>query len=153
MLSEKNIVIILLAMGWVAFSIAWHWFRSRFLLRQWAKANGFELVKMSIPWTTIGPFLASKRQEVYQIRVRDRQGRERSGWAKCGGYFLGFIVDKVEVEWGAVYKTKPNKHTNAERQTIKVQVARVVNCVCKWVVIGAVTVISFFIYWWARWHH
>ena len=153
MSSETKIIIVLVALGWVALSITWHWIRSRFLLKQWAKANGYELVKMSIPWSTVGPFLASKRQEVYQIRVRDQRSQERSGWAKCGGFWLGFLVDKVEVEWGTVYKAKENKHTNAERQTIKVQVAEVVNFVCKWVVIGAVTVIFLLIYWWARWHH
>ena len=153
MFSEENIIIALIAVGCVAFSTTWHWFRSRFLLSQWARANGYELVKLSKPWFKFSPFWTSKRQEVYQIRVRDHRGRERCGWAKCGGYFLGFLVDKVEVEWGIADEAKPHKHTNAEHQTIKVRVARVVNFVCKWVVIGAVTVIFFFIYWWARWHH
>jgi hypothetical protein len=153
MSSDTKIIIFLVVVCWVALSTTWHWFRSRFLLKQWARANGFELVQMSIPWFKFNPFWASKRQEVYQIRVRDHRGRERSGWAKCGGFWLGFLVDKVEVEWDAANKTKLNKPTNAERQTIKVQVAKVVNFVCKWVVIGAVTVIFLFIYWWARWHH
>jgi hypothetical protein len=94
------IILLLVALCWVALSTTWHWFRSRFLLKQWAKANGFELVQMSIPWFKFSPFIfASKRQGVYQIRVRDHRGRERSGWAKCGSFWLGFLVDKVKVEW------------------------------------------------------
>ena len=98
-MSNDTKIIICLVLGWSAFSITWHWFRARFLLKQWAKANGYELVQMSIPWFKSSPFWASNRQEVYQIRVRDHQGRERRGWAKCGGYFLGFLVNKVEVVW------------------------------------------------------
>lgn len=98
--NDTKIIIFLVVLCWVALSTTWHWFRSRFLLKQWARANGYELVQMNINWFKFSPFLfASKSQEVYQIRVRDYGGRERSGWAKCGGYFLGFLVNKVEVVW------------------------------------------------------
>jgi|APCry1669193128_1035447.scaffolds.fasta_scaffold55349_2 hypothetical protein len=156
MSSKTNIIIVLVAIGWVVFNIAWHWFRSKLLLQQWAKANGFELVKMSVPWFTISPFLASKRQGVYWITARDHSGREHIGYAKCGGFWLGFLVDKVEVEWDILPKPKHSKQTNAEPQTIKVRVAKIVNFICKWLVIGAVTVFCLLIYChekWARWHH
>lgn len=97
--TKINLIIFFVAICWVALSTAFHWLRSRFLLKQWAKANGFELVRMSINWFRFSPLIASKRQEVYQIRVRDRRGKERRGWAKCGGYWLGFLVTKVEVKW------------------------------------------------------
>jgi hypothetical protein len=96
---STKVTIFLVVLCSVALSTTWHWFRSRFLLKQWASANGFELVQMSINWYKFGPFLGSKRQEVYQIKVRDHKGRERSGWAKCGGYFLGLLVNEVEVIW------------------------------------------------------
>jgi hypothetical protein len=99
MFSEKNIIIVSVAVCWVALTSTWHWFRSRFLLKQWARANGFELVQMKTPWFKFSPFWTSKHQEAYQIRVRDRRGRERRGWAKCGGFFLGFLVNNVEVVW------------------------------------------------------
>ena len=99
MISEKNIIIGLVVVCWVALSTTCHWFRSKFLLKQWAKANGYELVSMRIPWFKSSPFWISKRQEAYQICVRDHRGRERRAWAKCGGYFLGFLVNKVEVVW------------------------------------------------------
>jgi hypothetical protein len=92
-----KVVIFLAALCWVALTTTWHWFRSRFLLRQWARDNGYVLVQISIPWFKISPFWMSKGQEAYQIRVRDHNGRERRGWAKCGGYFLGFLVNQVEV--------------------------------------------------------
>ncbi len=100
MSGNTKIIILLVALCWVALFTTWHWFRSRVLLKQWARANGCELVQMSINWFKFSPFVfGSKRQEVYQIRVRDHRGRERSGWAKCGGYWLGFLVNKVEVIW------------------------------------------------------
>ena len=98
--TKTKIFIFLVALCWVVLSTIWHWFRSRFLLKEWAKANGFELVQMKQNWFSFGPLLfASNRQEVYHIRVRDHRGRERSGWAICGGYLLGFFVNKVEVRW------------------------------------------------------
>lgn len=87
------VVLGLLAMGC-------HWLRSKTLLKEWARANGYELVQMRINWSQPGPFLfRSRRQEVYQIKVRDQRGRLRRGWAKCGGYWFGFLVNKVEVIW------------------------------------------------------
>lgn len=98
--SRTKAIIVLTALCWVVFSSAWHWVRSKFLLKKWAEANGFELVKMDYSWPQLSPFLfISRHQEVYHIKVRDQRGRERSGWAKCGGYWLGFVVNKVEVEW------------------------------------------------------
>ena len=100
MSGHTKVIILVVALCWVALSITWHWFRSRFLLKKWAEANGYELVKMDMNWFGIAPFVfISRRQEVYRIRVRDHSGRERSGWAKCGGFWLGFVVDKVEVAW------------------------------------------------------
>lgn len=100
MSTNTKVIIVLVAFCWVAFSSVWHWFRSKFLLEKWAKANGFKLVKMKLNLFSFSPFLfTSDRQEVYHIRVRDHSGRERSGWAKCGGFWLGFLVNKVEVEW------------------------------------------------------
>jgi hypothetical protein len=93
-------IIILMALCWTALSLTWHWFRSRFLLKKWAKEHGFELVRMDQKKLYLSPFpFPSKHQEIFHIRVRDNKGRERTGWAKCGGFWLGFLVDKIEVEW------------------------------------------------------
>jgi len=99
MTSEKIIIVIPVAACFFALSTAWHWFRSRSILEEWATAHGYKLVKMSMTWSA-GPFGGlTTRQSIYRIRVRDRWGRERRGWALCGGSVLGFLVDKVEVKW------------------------------------------------------
>lgn len=95
---ERKIIIATVAVCWVVLTTAMHWVRSKFLLEKWAAAHGYKLVKMKMNWIGLSPFLASGRQGVYRIRVKDHSGRERHGWAKCGGYWLGFLVDKVEVE-------------------------------------------------------
>ncbi len=97
MSGDTKIIIVLVAVCWVALTCTWHWFRSRSLLKKWANENGFELVRMNQKKLYKSPFVSSRHQEVFHIRVRDNKGRERSGWAKCGGYFLGFLVNKVEV--------------------------------------------------------
>ena len=100
MSSDTKVTIVLVVLCWVALSVTWHWFRSRLLLKQWARENGFELMQMSMNWFKFNPFLfASKHQEVLRIKVRDNKGRERGGWAKCGGFWLGFLVNKIEVKW------------------------------------------------------
>jgi hypothetical protein len=50
-------------------------------------------------WFKFDPFYISKNQKAHEIRVGDPRGRDGRGWAKCGGYFLGFLVNKVEVAW------------------------------------------------------
>lgn len=75
MSGDEMIIILLVAFGGVTLSATWHWLRSRFLLKEWARANGFELLRMNSNWFKSGPFVASKRQEIYHIRVRDRGGR------------------------------------------------------------------------------
>ena len=152
MSGNTKIIIFLGALCCVTFSIIWRWFRARFILKKWARANGYELVKINMNWFGISPFIfISNRQEVYQISVRDQRGRERRGWAKCGGFWLGFLADKTEVEWDSVLKAKKNKQNNEKHQTIKIKIGKIVTFVCKWVVIGVVTVIFFLIYWWVRW--
>jgi hypothetical protein len=99
MTRETKIIVFLAVLGVMILSTIMRWLRSRALVRQWAKANGYELVKITMSWYKVSPFLESNRQESYQIRVRDQRGRERCGWAIVGGYFLGFLSNKVEVEW------------------------------------------------------
>ena len=101
---SQDIIIFAVALFWVAMSSTWHWLRSRSLMEKWAKANGYKLMKMKLNWFKISPFLTSTHQEVFRIRVRDHSGRERTGWAKCGGFFLGLLVDTVEVEWDSKHR-------------------------------------------------
>ncbi len=90
-------VLLLLA----AAGLAWHFSRSRSLLEQWAMENGYELLHTEYRNLFRGPFFwtSSKGQTVYYVKVRDRQGTTRSGWVRCGGWWLGLLSDKTQVRW------------------------------------------------------
>jgi len=100
MISNKTMAIGLLVLGWMTISASVRWLRARYLLQEWARKNGYVLVKVRVNWLGLGPYVVvSNRQEVFRIRARDRHGRERNGSAICGGIFLGLLVNTVEVEW------------------------------------------------------
>ena len=151
--SAKNVILFLVATGWVVCCDIWHCLRSKSLLRQWAKTNGYELVDMRIPWFTTSPVIASRHQEVYQIIVRDARGQERCGWARCGGFWLGFLVDKLEVELHPAPKTKPPHHGPVEPSARKAHVAKAFIFVGKWLAVGAVTALIILFRWWIKTSH
>jgi hypothetical protein len=95
-------VLLLVAIGVIIVgSIAWHFSRSRSILEHWANEHGFEILHSEYRNFFRGPFFwtTARGQTVYYVRVRDRQGIERSGWVRCGGWFLGLMADKAEVRW------------------------------------------------------
>jgi hypothetical protein len=72
-----------------------------FLVRRWADDNGFRILAAKFRYFSKGPFtwkLSHRGQEVYHVRVRDTEGRERSGWLRCTDVSL-FSGDKTEVIW------------------------------------------------------
>jgi len=82
------------------------WFdrRSKIILQKWAEENGFQITQKKQRYLfSTGPFkwwTNSRNQIIYAFRVRDREGRERSGWARCGSYFGGvFFSDQIEIRW------------------------------------------------------
>ena len=83
------------------FMLAWHFSRSRSLLEPWAAENGYRIVESSYRNLVRGPFFwtTSKGQTVYRVTVEDESGRRRSGWVRCGGWFLGLLSDRVDVRW------------------------------------------------------
>lgn len=94
------VVVVILVI--VAFaSLALRFSRSQSVLDQWADENGFEILHSEYRNFFRGPFFltTSKGQTVYYVRIRDRQGVERAGWVRCGGWFLGLMSDKAEVRW------------------------------------------------------
>lgn len=40
-----------------------------------------------------------RAQIVYFVIVRDKNGVERSGWVRCGGWFLRLLASDVDVHW------------------------------------------------------
>jgi hypothetical protein len=85
----------------VILSIVWHFSRSRSLLEQWSAENGFRIVESSYRNVVRGPFFwtTGKGQTVYRVTVEDMSGQRRSGWVRCGGWFLGLLSDRVQVRW------------------------------------------------------
>lgn len=82
------------------------WFdkRSKTILQKWADANGFHITQKNQRYLFFtGPFkwwTNSRNQIIYFFKVRDREGQERSGWARCGSYLGGvFFSDKIEIRW------------------------------------------------------
>jgi len=75
------------------------------MLHRWAERSQFELLHFRqrafnepAPFT----FWTSHRMPNYFIKVRDRGGKERSGWLRLGTLFeciYGDGKDKVEVRW------------------------------------------------------
>jgi len=96
-----SVVIFLIVVAVVATYVAWFFARSRSMLRQWATANDLAIVQSQARNFRRGPLLwtSSKHQAVYFVKVRDRAGRERSGWLCLGGFWTGLFTSEAEVRW------------------------------------------------------
>ena|SRR6478736_415324 len=79
----------------------WHFSRSRSVLEQWADQSGYEILHSEYRNFARGPYFwtTSKGQTVYYVTVRDNRGHVRTGWVRCGGWFLGLMTDQAEVRW------------------------------------------------------
>ena len=77
--------------------------RSKKILNQWAERNEIELLSSEQGFLAFGPFkwwTTSRNQTIFHLRVRDRDGLERSAWARCGSHFGGvFFSDEIEIQW------------------------------------------------------
>jgi hypothetical protein len=76
--------------------------RSRSLLEGWAMQNDYELLNSDYRYLRKGPFTwtSSNNQTVYYVAVRDKENHVRSGWIRCGEFWLGlYAADKTEVQW------------------------------------------------------
>jgi hypothetical protein len=99
-----NVLAVILVLGVVVLLIAsifWQFSRSRAVLEHWAEKNKFTIIHSEYRNFVRGPFFwtASKAQTVYYVKVRDSNGKVRSGWVRCGGWFLGLLTDTAEVRW------------------------------------------------------
>ena len=76
-------------------------FRSRAILRKWADESGFEILERKQEFLVSGPFKwSSNNQTIFYLRVRGRDGCERSCWARCGSFFDGVLFsNKIEIRW------------------------------------------------------
>ena len=98
---------ILIGIVAIAFFVGVTWLfkaRGRAILTKWAEANGLQILDCKHRYLFFtGPFkwwTNSRNQIIYCLKVRDRDGRERSCWARCGSFWGGvFFSDQVEVRW------------------------------------------------------
>lgn len=92
-----------IAMAVVAvLAVVTHFWRAKVLLDRWAARSGYTITSAQYRFLRKGPFFlrSGKGNAVYRIAVVDRQGYVRSGYARCGGYWLGmWLTDDVTVEW------------------------------------------------------
>lgn len=99
---DSNAFIILpLILLLVIASFAWHYGRSNSLLERWAEENSFTILNSEYRYFFRGPYFwtTTKGQTVYYVTVLDKSGHTRSGWVRCGGWWLGLMSDHVEVRW------------------------------------------------------
>jgi hypothetical protein len=79
------------------------WQRSRAitLIDNWAQQNGFTIISRERRFFRLGPFFwtTARGQEVWHVTVVDPDNQNRSGWVRCGSWFLGLMSDKTEVRW------------------------------------------------------
>jgi hypothetical protein len=92
---------LLVVIGGVVAYVTWCCSRSKSILRHWAEDSGFEIMDSRLQPLSNGAFdwISSNGQTIYHVRIRDREGRERSGWVRCGSFWSGVLSDKTEVKW------------------------------------------------------
>ena len=98
---------LLIAVVAIAVFVGWFWLhisRAKAILRAWAVSGGFQILGFEKSYMIgTGPFkwwTNSRSQIVYHVRVRDREGRERSAWVRCGSYLGGVLFSRhTEVRW------------------------------------------------------
>jgi len=77
--------------------------RSKAILRKWADESGYEILEQTPGFYAGGPFkwwTTNRNQTVFLLRVRSREGRERTCWARCGSSGFGvFFSDAIEIRW------------------------------------------------------
>lgn len=76
--------------------------KSEAMIREWAAANGYEILGMAeAQFTGRGDFFwsTSRGQSVYKILVTDKDGRQRRGRIRCGSMWWGLSEKQTEVRW------------------------------------------------------
>lgn len=77
--------------------------KAKAILQKWADKNGFQILQCKRKFFVTGPFAwwkTSRNQYVYFLRIRERDGQERSAWTRIGDYATGILYgEQIEVKW------------------------------------------------------
>jgi hypothetical protein len=106
-LLHKLVCALLAVLAAIAFFVGFWWFyivRLKAVLRAWQAEGGFQIVSFKKRNLTLrGPFrwgTVSRNQVVYHVRVRYRDGRERTGWVRLGSFLGGVLLStKADAIW------------------------------------------------------
>jgi hypothetical protein len=96
-----GVLLIFCFVTFAVLAIGWHYSRAASLLQRWAEQHDYRIIHKEYRYLFRGPYFwtTSKGQVVYRITIEDPEGTVASGWARCGGWFLGLLSDRVEVRW------------------------------------------------------
>ncbi len=99
--SVMIVFVVIAVIALVILSFVWRFNRANTLLQRWAEENGFQILHQEHRLVRRGPYLfrATDDQMVYYVAVMDRQGRERRGYVRLGGWFAGMFSSQVDVRW------------------------------------------------------
>ena len=100
---DKGSFFILIVLG-VVFGILYYLFGfliAKRTLTRWADENGYEILDCRPCFFWWGPFfwISSKHQKVFRVGLRDRAGRVRRAWVRCGSFWWGTWKDTADVKW------------------------------------------------------
>lgn len=85
------------------FAVWWQNDRAEAMLERWCRHTGFELLDRRYCWIPAAPYVLAPLhgQWVYRITIRNRAGRVRTGYVRCGSELLGVLAEEVDVRWDA----------------------------------------------------
>jgi hypothetical protein len=74
---------------------------ARRMVETWALQNRFHVTTLKRCFYFNDPsfLMRSNVQFVFKISVEDEEGKVRTGWIRCGHWFLGLVRDQVTIFW------------------------------------------------------
>jgi hypothetical protein len=76
--------------------LIWAAHRTKAMLVEWGRANGFEILSHKEDWTFPPESLG---RSVFRVEVRDSAGRRKRGTARCETRLLGLLPEEIAVQW------------------------------------------------------
>ena len=76
-----------------------YYLRGRSVLKRWAYENGFQILKSKTASSFAGSLTWNYGQTIFYIQVRDKNGKVRDGWVRCGSFWAGVWSNKTEIRW------------------------------------------------------